>query len=77
MAETESLSKIDGRTEAGRIGKAFRAELLAEIGQTPSQMQLALLDEAVRLRIAISAHQGGDALQRLMQVRHLLGIDQA
>jgi hypothetical protein len=75
MINSEPLDFIgmDGRSRVGRIGKSFRTELVAELGGDLTEAQSDLVDQAVKLRVSLLGRRPGDALQRLMQVRQLLG----
>ena len=52
--QTRGLPKIDGRTRAGRIAKAFRQDLIDHIGGEPNIIQREIIERCVYLQLRCS-----------------------
>src|SRR6266849_5993653 len=52
--DKRGLTKIDGRTKAGRAAKEFRAALVAHVGGSPNTVQKELIERAVILQLKCS-----------------------
>jgi hypothetical protein len=49
-----TLAKLDGRTKESHVVRATRADLLAHVGNNPSVVQLALIEQLVQLKLRIA-----------------------
>jgi hypothetical protein len=49
-----ALAKLDQRTKEARLIRETRAELLAQIGDRPSAVQRALIEQLVQIRLRIA-----------------------
>jgi hypothetical protein len=52
--QTRGLPKIDGRTRAGRIAKAFREDLIDHVGGSPDIIQREIIERCVFLQLKCS-----------------------
>jgi hypothetical protein len=52
--QTRGLPKIDGRTRAGRIANAFRADLIEHCGGEPNIIQREIIERCVFLQLKCS-----------------------
>src|SRR6267378_3778676 len=52
--QVRGLPRIDGRTRAGRIAKAFRADLIEHCGGSPNIIQREIIERCVFLQLKCS-----------------------
>jgi hypothetical protein len=52
--QTRGLPRIDGRTRAGRIAKAFRQDLIEHVGGSPNIIQREIIERCVFLQLKCS-----------------------
>jgi hypothetical protein len=52
--QTRGLPKIDGRTRAGRVAKAFRQDLINHVGGDPDIIQREIIERCVFLQLKCS-----------------------
>jgi len=52
-SKATTLARLDGRCRAAQLAKSTRAALIAHVGGKPSATQLALIDQAVQLKVRL------------------------